>query len=215
MYASPRTASPHHALTHKSSLYSSTNTLSPFGFRPSPVRLGSPQPTPVHGPRIRRSSSVGQLENHSNELAMQTGVNSDSPVRRSSIDQRHPFYNIPLHPAMVHPALCGAPFPMPDLISSDPPNVPPPRPPKLDASSKKFLPDPDSSEYYNLSGCYTDGFPRTEVPPSPPHTEVVSFRPDLEDSPATSPPHSTIVRTVPIEEADAFQVRSSCSWFYV
>ena len=203
MYTSPRTASPHHSMSHKSSLYSSTNTLSPFGPRGPSMRMTSPQPSPAHGARMRRSSSVGQLENVANELSAQTSSNvggSPSRVRRTSIDQRLPVYNIPLHPAMVHPAFHGSPAPLKHLMSD--PNIPPPRPPKLDPSCKEALPDPESSEYLNLSGCYTDG-----VPPSPPHTEVIalSIR-DLEEQRFSSPPHTSIVRTIPVGEDGTVKV---------
>ena len=166
------------------------------------MRVTASQASPAHVPRMRRSSSVGQLEN---DLAT-AQVAQDSPlrIRRSSIDQRRSEYNSPAHAVLVHSPQIGDPVPMGQLVSDPRTAIPPPRPPKSDQTSQdrfRSFQSPEfseSSNYFNLSVCYTEGLPKNEPPPSPPHTEVIAV---VQNGEATSSPlHTTIVSTFSVED---------------
>ena len=191
-YASPRSNAPHHS--NKGSLHSSTNALSPSVTRGFAMLPHSSQSSPYHPPRIRRSSSVGQLEKVANDLASESTGRSASRGRRSSIDHRYNFS--PSNPNV----LANDRFGSPDILETPQirVSVPPPRPPKFEPPGQGLLKDnyktlgvPDlSTEYLNLSDF------QELVPPSPPHTEVLIVR----SNPDEIAPPQTSTRPALVEE---------------
>ncbi|XP_076808474.1 uncharacterized protein LOC143451650 isoform X2 [Clavelina lepadiformis] len=213
-------SSPHHQHSYphqpKGSFYSSSSTLSPYISRGSPARIQSAHMSPAM-PKLRRSSSVGQLESVANELAAETNqYRSPSHARRRSIDHRpgQLLYN----PSMAqcnNPNLQVAPSPIMTMRKS---NTPPPRPPKSESTLKQSMPDKTNHPAVCEQKLNSDkSYPEQDVDPrrsssgsvSPPHTAVA-----VPDSPPhallnhdnghnqLSPAHSRITHTIPISEAN-------------
>lgn len=202
LYASPRSLAPHQSSlsSNKRSLCSSNNAISPFPCRGSPMLIQSAQASPHHAPRIRRSSSVGQLEKVANDLASQS-VNRYAPShnRRSSIDHRYnrPLYNPPSNPDIL---------PYLETASQGRSDVPPPRPPKSEHTAQQVLRDisdfpsnlTQSSDYLNLSDCRELPPTPDSAPLSPPHTDISPSSPPHVDIAPSSPPHTEVVTVHPV-----------------
>nr|CAB3260299.1 uncharacterized protein LOC100175067 [Phallusia mammillata] len=217
-YSSPRN---HGQLYNsKNSLYSSATVLSPPSLNnSSPQRLhngGFAMNSNSGLPRMRRSSSVGQLETVANELAAKTSdYSTPTHMRRRSIDHRQtPIYNVPSNQPFNDSGIYSSPTRFAngggDFRSKS--GAPPPRPPKSEATVKQSMNDnrgsstsTDRSGDPPVSPVHTAVI-STDVPDSPQHTEVVTifndYQADLKVSPtlgeSPSPAHSSIVKTVPL-----------------
>ncbi|XP_078494272.1 uncharacterized protein LOC100175067 [Ciona intestinalis] len=230
-YSSPKHQHPMYGSPlSKSSIHSSASTLSPHHHRGSPQRMHDPRASPAGGfPKIRRSSSVGQLELVANELAAQTDRPTPTHTRRCSIDNRRNFYTS--QPFYQPPPL--------GVFNEGPKSNPPPRPPKSDAAVKQSrnpgvqespvfvrresnvsvqASNLSKSSYSTSRTQSSDGSdpgvkPHTDpdAPPvSPPHTTIqatphspvhseVVGTIDLDMDPSVSPMHSAIIKTIPIQ----------------
>lgn len=199
LYASPRSFAPHQPSlsSNKKSLCSSNNAISPFPCRGSPMLIQSAQASPHHAPRIRRSSSVGQLEKVANDLASQSVSRyASSHNRRSSIDHRYnpPLYNPPSNPDLL---------PYIATTSQGRSGVPPPRPPKSEHTAQQMLRSDissnltQSSDYLNLSDCRELPPTPDSAPSSPPHTDIAPPSPPHVDIAPSSPPHTEVVTVHP------------------
>jgi len=162
-------------------------------------------------PRIRRSSSVGQLETVANELAAQSSANvKPTHMRRRSIDhRRQPIVGqIPTGGLNdlngVGRYLSSEQF---VRVGADPlcpsSTSPPPRPPKSEATVKQFM----EGDYYARPAYASSGRDRpvspvhtaviaTTIPESPPHTTVTSF---VDGTPSHRPFHRTATPSVQVD----------------